>query len=121
MTASKEHCVMRCLYRCAKDEPFDRHAVSDENFELRQSMNPTLMWIENLMMMLTGIMVIPVLFGAARPVAGYRVGAQESIAVDGREPTGLCRWREARDERIRLMFSRWRLSGVPIVLYQPVV
>ena len=98
-----------------------RHAVSDMNFELRQSMNPTLMWIETLMMMLAGIMMIPVLFDAARPVAGCRVGVQESIAEDGCEPTGLRRWRDTRDERIRLMFSRWRLSRVPIVLYQTVV
>ncbi len=85
-------------------------------------MNPTFVWIETLMMMLTGIMVVPALLDAARSVTGAPGGVRLFVADDGRMPRGgMCRRREAPDEPIRLMFSRWRVPGDPIVLYQLVV
>ncbi len=84
-------------------------------------MNPTFMWIENLMMLLAGITVIPVLIGAASH--GTRLFSVTGIPVlcNGYARMKLRRQRETFEGRIGLKCCRWRRTEASIALYQSVV
>ena len=83
-------------------------------------MNTTFVWIENLMMMMAGIAVIPVLVGASRDGTGCVAGERCFVPVDGAAPgTGRHR-RKAPGGRIWLKLCQWRCPPA-IALYQLVV
>jgi len=86
-------------------------------------MNSTIMWIETVILMWIGIVVIPVLIGATRQVAGAYAGMSSPFAA---ARAAVAAWRRLQRDpgggRRQRGLHVWRCPpGIPGALYQYVV
>ncbi|MDD2236409.1 MAG: hypothetical protein PHG65_04300, partial [Kiritimatiellae bacterium] len=71
-------------------------------------MNTTVMWIETVILICTGIMVMPVLLDAARNVAGTFAGYNGPVFSRGVVWALVRQQRDPRGGRIWLKLCQWR-------------